>query len=138
MMKTDAQNGKEIALRLEALGNDVLADIELKKNPSLSILTRNLNNVYFDEDQGLIRLGDKKQNRNYINLNQAKKFMQTLLVAKQIKWLLEQQKPALSIRQLYYTLKHSIEGSKENTFDTQDESDPLIEDVDVMFDALLE
>ncbi len=38
MMKTDAQSGKEIALRLEALGNDVLADIELKKNPSLFLM----------------------------------------------------------------------------------------------------
>lgn len=138
MVKTEAQSGAEIAARLQALGNDVIGDIELKKNPSMAILTRALNNVYFDEDQGLIKLGDKKQNRYYINLNQAKKFMQTLLVAKQIKWLLEQQKPALSIRQLYYTLKHSIEGSKEETFDSQDESDPLIEDVEVMVDALRE
>lgn len=138
MVMTEAQKGHEIALRLQELGNDIFHDIELKKNPSMSILTRALNNVYFDEDAGLIKLGDKKQKRYYINLNQAKKFMQTLLVAKQIKWMLEQQKPALSIRQLYYTLKHNIEGSKENTFDTQDESDPLIEDVEVMVNALRE
>ncbi len=132
------RRGEEIAARLQALGNEVLQDIELKKNPSMSILTRALNNVYFDKDAGLIKLGDKKQKRYYINLNQAKKFMQTLLVAKQIKWLIEQKQPSLSIRQLYYTLKHNIEGSKENTFDGQDESDPLIEDVEVMVDALRE
>ncbi len=138
MVKTEVQSGAEIAARLQALGNDVIGDVELKKNPSMAILTRALNNVYFDENAGLIKLGDKKQNRYYINLNQAKKFMQTLLVAKQIKWLLDQKKPALSIRQLYYTLKHTIEGSKEETFDSQDESDPLIEDVEVMVDALRE
>ena len=87
---------------------------------------------------GLIRLGDDKQKRFYFNLGQAKKFLQTMLIAKQIKLLLEQDKPALSIRQLFYTLKHEIPGAGENTFDLQEESDPIIEDVELITDSLRE
>jgi DNA topoisomerase-6 subunit A len=120
---------KEIVDRLTQVGEDVLSDIEAGKNPSVDITMRSLSNVYYDERSGLIKLGDEKQKRFYFNIGQAKKFLQTLLIAKQIKILLEQDKPALSIRQLFYTLKHDIPGAGENTFDEQDESDPLIEDV---------
>ncbi len=129
---------KEIVQRLRTIGDDVLDEINAGKNPSVDITTRSLNNVYFDEKSGLIKLGDDKQKRYYFNLGQAKKFLQTMLIAKQIKILLEQNQPALSIRQLFYTLKHEIPGAGENTFDGQDESDPIIEDVELMTDSLRE
>jgi DNA topoisomerase-6 subunit A len=129
---------KEIVERLRNIGDDVLAEINDGNNPSVDITTRSLNNVYFDEKSGLIKLGDDKQKRYYFNLGQAKKFLQTMLIAKQIKILLEQNQPALSIRQLFYTLKHEIPGAGENTFDGQDESDPIIEDVELMTDSLRE
>ena len=43
-----------------------------------------------------------------------------------------------SIRQIYYLAKHSIKGAKEKTFDSQDESDPIIEDLEVALQALRE
>ena len=60
--------------------------------------------------------------------------MQTLLVASGCKQLIEQGKTT-SIRGLFYLLKHTIEGTKEETFDTQDECDPIIEDVEVSLDS---
>jgi len=133
-----ASRGQEIADKLTKVGESVLKDIDDGKNPSVDITMRTLSNVYFDEKTGLIRLGDEKQKRYYFNLGQAKKFLQTMLIAKQIKILLEQNKPALSIRQLFYTLKHEIPGAGENTFDIQEESDPIIEDVELMTDSLRE
>ena len=56
--------------------------------------------------------------------------MQTMLVASGCKRLIEQGKTT-SIRGLYYLLKHTIEGTKEETFDDQAECDPVIEDVEV-------
>lgn len=129
---------KEIVDRLTQVGEDVLGDIEAGKNPSVDITMRSLSNVYYDEKSGLIKLGDDKQKRFYFNIGQAKKFLQTMLIAKQIKLLLAQDKPALSIRQLFYTLKHEIPGAGENTFDLQEESDPIIEDVELMTDSLRE
>ncbi|NPA38341.1 MAG: DNA topoisomerase IV subunit A [Candidatus Nanohaloarchaeota archaeon] len=131
-------DAKKIVEKLESIGKDIVKQLELNQNPYLEIPERSLDNVYFDKETGLIKLGSKKQKRYYLNLSQAKKFMQTLLVASKIKWLLEEDKPSLSIRQLYYLLKHTIPGSKENTFDTQDETDPIVEDVEVMLDVLRE
>jgi DNA topoisomerase-6 subunit A len=51
--------------------------------------------------------------------------------------LIEQGKTT-SIRGMFYLLKHTIEGTREETFETQDECDPIIEDVEVMLDALRE
>ncbi|BAI61231.1 type II DNA topoisomerase VI subunit A [Methanocella paludicola SANAE] len=129
---------KEIVEKLTQVGEDVLGDIKAGKNPSIDITMRSLSNVYYDEKSGLIKLGDDKQKRYYFNLGQAKKFLQTMLIAKQIKILLEQDKPALSIRQLFYTLKHEIPGAGENTFDLQEESDPIIEDMELVTNSLRE
>lgn len=129
---------KEIVDKLVKVGESVVGDIEAGRNPSVDITMRALSNVYYDEKSGLIKLGGEKQKRYYFNLGQAKKFLQTMLIAKQIKILLEQDKPALSIRQLFYTLKHEIPGAGENTFDQQEESDPIIEDMELMTDSLRE
>ncbi len=127
-----------IAKNLQDIGKEVLEAIDLGKNPSLEILVRSLDNVYYDEKTGLIKLGSSTQRRYYFNIAQAKKFLQTLLVAKQIKWLLDEDKPPLDIRQLFYMLKHEIKGTGENTFETQEESDPIIEDIEVLTNSLRE
>jgi len=63
--------------------------------------------------------------------------MQTVLVADA---LCELQRANLttSLREIYYRTKHTIKNSHENTLDTQDESDPLIEDLEVTLAALRE
>jgi DNA topoisomerase VI subunit A len=133
------QDKKEIIKRLKEIGIDFQKYVDDSKDPKMSIPLRTLANAYFDKKDRMIKLGDKKQTRSFFNVGQSKKFMQTALVAAQIKKLLEQDKPAISTRQLYYILKHSIEGTKENTFDDQaTESDPVIEDVEVTINALRE
>lgn len=128
-----------IIKRLKELGIDVNESIDAEKNPKVTMPLRTLSNAYFDEKDKLIKLGDKTQTRTFFNVGQAKKFMQTLLVASEIKKLLEQNKPAISTRQLYYIMKHTIGDTKENTFDDQKtESDPVIEDVEVALDVLRE
>jgi DNA topoisomerase-6 subunit A len=63
--------------------------------------------------------------------------MQTLLVGSGAKRLIEQGKTT-SLRGLYYMLKHTIEGTKEETFDEQSETDGMIEDVEVLLNAMRE
>ncbi len=91
----------------------------------------------FSQKHHLIELGDKCQSREFFNVSMAKKFMQTFLVAGACKDLLESGKTT-SIRDLFYMTKHTIKGHKENTFDDQVESDPIIEDLEVGLDALRE
>ena len=83
------------------------------------------------------RWASRKQARTFFNVGMAKKFMQTVLVADA---LAELQRADLttSLREIYYRTKHTMKGSHENTFDNQNESDPLIEDLEVTLAALRE
>src|SRR5260370_20147882 len=80
-------------------------------------------------------MGRRRQARTFFNVGMAKKFMQTGLVADA---LAELQRAGLttSLREIYYRTKHTMKDSHENTFDNQNESDPLIEDLDAALAAL--
>jgi DNA topoisomerase-6 subunit A len=82
-------------------------------------------------------MGSSCNRRQLFNLSQAKVYMQSMLVAKGCKQLIDEQKTT-SLRGLFYLLKHTIEGTKEETFDKQNECDPVIEDMEVTLNALRE
>ena len=108
-----------------------------KVSPSLEIPIRALSNVKFNPSKAIIEMGGNKQSRSFFDMNMAKKFMQTTLIAAQCKQLIDAGKTA-SIRQLYYLSKHDVAGTREKTFTDQAESDPIIEDIEVSIDALRE
>ncbi|MGB9675104.1 MAG: DNA topoisomerase IV subunit A [Candidatus Nanoarchaeia archaeon] len=128
---------EEIIQKFKEKAEEVIKFLEQKQNPKIKIPLRTLANVYFDEQSRMIKLGDKKQTRSFFNIAQAKKFVQTFLIAAAIKELIESGKTT-SIRDLYYRTKHTIPGLNEVTFEEQYESDPIIEDIEVGFDALRE
>jgi DNA topoisomerase-6 subunit A len=82
-------------------------------------------------------MGGATNKRQLFNLNQAKSYMQTLLVAMGARRLIAQGKTT-SLRGMYYMLKHTIEGTREETFSGQEESDTMIEDLEVAINALRE
>ena len=106
-------------------------------DPLFHVPSRTLANVNFNEVKRIIEMGEGKTAREFFNLGQSKKFMQTLLVAEACKRLVHAGKTN-SIRDLYYMTKHTIAGTRENTFDDQAESDPIIEDLEVTLDSLRE
>jgi len=63
--------------------------------------------------------------------------MQTMLVAAFCKELLDQNLHT-SLRDLFYALKRTLPNSQENTFNEQNESDPIVVDLEVMLDVLRE
>ena len=126
-----------VAKKLREIGSSVLEQMKEGKNPYIEIPIRTLANVEFDEKTGIIRLKGMKAKRFFLNVAHARKFMQTMLIAAFTKGLIEQ-KVTTSIRDLYYALKHTLPGTKENTFEEQNESDPIIEDIEVMLDVLRE
>ena len=119
------------------LANEVARSSQKRRDPHLDIPARSLSNVRFNKSRKIIEMGGQKNRRQLFNLSQAKSYMQTLLVATGCKSLIDQQKTT-SIRGLYYLLKHTIEGTREETFDTQDECDPIIEDLEVTLESLRE
>lgn len=122
---------------LRSMATEVAAFAERSRAPHLDVPSRSLSNVRFNQSRKIIEMGSGTNRRELFNLSQAKAYMQTLLVGSGAKRLIEQGKTT-SLRGLYYMLKHTIEGAKEETFDEQSESDSIIEDVEVLLEALRE
>ena len=122
---------------LKGLAGEVSRFAERSRAPHLEVPSRSLSNVKFNQTKKIIEMGSGKTTRELFNLSQAKAYMQTLLVSSGAKRLIEQGKTT-SLRGLYYMLKHTIEGTQEETFDEQAESDTMIEDVEVLLEALRE
>ena len=123
--------------KIEGLAQSVVQQAHRRQDPHVDIPLRALSNVSFNEKTRFIEMGDKKQRRNFFNYGQAKRFMQTMLVASKCKALVDQDKTA-SIRQIYYLAKHTIKGTAEKTFDEQGDCDPIIEDLEVAVESLRE
>ncbi|MBN1941551.1 MAG: DNA topoisomerase IV subunit A [Candidatus Diapherotrites archaeon] len=128
---------KEVIKKLESVGKTILTQIDSGKEPAIELPVRTLGNIYFDKKSKTIKLGDKTSQRQFLNVAHARKFMQTALVASEIKKIIGEQ-ATTSIRDLYYALKHTIAGTTENTFEEQSESDPIIEDIESSLDLLRE
>lgn len=119
------------------LADQVVVAAQKKRDPHLDVPARSLSNVRFNKSKRFIEMGSSVNRRHLFNLAQAKSYMQTMLVASGAKQLIEENKTT-SLRGMYYLLKHTIEGAKEETFDSQSESDTVIEDVEVTLNALRE
>src|SRR5881409_3058795 len=136
-MAAKQRGATAVEKKLVGVADVVITAAERRKDPTLAIPVRALSNINFNARNGMIEMGKRKQARSFFNVGMAKKFMQTVLVADA---LCELQRADLttSLREIYYRSKHTIKNSHENTLDTQDESDPLIEDLEVTLEALRE
>jgi len=123
--------------KLRSLGLQILEMVNRGENPYIEIPVRSLSNIVWDEKAGLLRLGESKAKRYFFHVGHARKFMQTMLVAAFCEDLLDENIHT-SIRDMYYNLKRTLPGTKENTFDTQDESNPIIVDIETSLNILRE
>ena len=136
MARTQKSN-RQVAETLEGLADVVIKAAKKGDDPSIEIPVRALSNVEFNQRKRILEMGDSTTERSFFNLGMAKKFMQTVLVADALK-VLQQDDISSSLREIYYRTKHTITDSNENTFDDQDESDPVIEDLEVTLALLRE
>jgi len=142
----DEEDAKEVPIKgrdietmakLQNLAGAVVEIAKKRRDPYLDVPSRSLSNSHFNRKKRLIEMGEKKNRRELFNLNQARSYMQTLLVGSGCTRLIRQGKNT-SIRGLYYMLKKTIDGTKENTFEEQGESDTVIEDLEVITGAMRE
>ena len=123
--------------RLVGMADVVLEAAKKRKDPEFQIPVRALSNVEFNAKKRIIEMKDATTGRSFFNLGMAKKFMQTMLVADALAEL-QRAECTTSLREIYYRTKHTLRDSSENTFDDQNESDPVIEDLEVTLEALRE
>ncbi len=127
-MKKSKNEAKEA---LEDMGKKLVEDIEKGKNPSVDVTVRTLSNINFDKKTKMLSLGEKSSKREFFNLGQVKKFVQTIEVAKISKHILDQELHA-SLRDVYYQGLRTLPGSNKNIWDEQTESDSAIEDLELI------
>ncbi|MFP3215463.1 MAG: DNA topoisomerase IV subunit A [Candidatus Micrarchaeota archaeon] len=126
-----SKNSQDAKAKLEMLGKQIIEDIEYGKNPKFVTIARTRSNILYDQKSGFLKLGSAKEERTFINVAQAKRFMQTMAVAAKCHKFLREGLHT-SIRGLFYQLKYSLgEDIDESIFNEQSESNPLIEDLEV-------
>jgi len=123
--------------QITALADAVVKAAASGRDPAIEIPARTLSNVRYNKTKRFIEMGSATNRRQLFNLNQARSYMQTMLVAEGARRLIVQGKTT-SLRGMYYLLKHTIEGTREETFEDQEESDGVIEDLEVAIEALRE
>lgn len=124
--------------------SNLLSSLEKGADPKLVIPKRTLANTVFDAERGILKLGVSKLERKFLDMNESRRFMQTLVMAANIyRALIENEYP--TIRDLYYRGKHTIvfhdldgRQREENTWDEQAESDAALRDLEVMLGLLRE
>lgn len=129
--KTADPKQQEIVEKLLRLGKEMASDIRKQESPKFRTTVRAKGNILFEPGLGFLMLGDKSEERTFLNIGQAKKFMQTIAIANKCKKFLIEDAHT-SIRGLFYQLKFSLgENLDEELFSEQSESNPLIEDLEV-------
>ncbi|MDX2114419.1 MAG: DNA topoisomerase IV subunit A [Planctomycetota bacterium] len=107
------------------------------RDPFVDIPTRALSNTRYNAKKRMLEMGDAEQRRNLFNVGQAKKFMQTMLLGAGVKSLVSSGK-SLSLRGMFYKCLHTIPGTKEKTLAGQEESDAILEDLEVALGSIRE
>lgn len=131
------EKDRRTADAIRDLSQSVVAAVGKMQDPHIVIPSRSLLNVSFNERKKILEMGKKTTSRTLFNLSQARSFMQTILLANVANQLIRRGKTS-SIRGMFYSAKHSIPGTKEETFNNQQESDPIIEDLEVILQSLRE
>jgi len=142
--KIDKEKRKQAAELLRSNYIKLIEQVKREEPPVLEIPKRTLSNTIYDKERKLLLLGPEKLRRNFLDLNEAKKFMQTVLMASIIyEALVNDEYP--TIRDLYYRGKHTLvlrepsgKSYEENTWDEQAESDDVIVDIEVYTKLLRE
>jgi len=142
--KVDVEARKKAIEVIKAAMREIVEQIEKGEKPILIMPKRTLSNTIYDVKQKILLLGPELQKRSFTDINESKKFMQTILMASIIFNALQNNEYP-TIRDLYYRGKHSIsyrsiDGKlvSENTWDEQRESDSVIRDLEVLLAVLRE
>ncbi len=123
--------------KIEDLASSIVKRSLGQKEPTFEIPTRSVSNMKYNKKKRILEMGSNTQTRSLFNLGQSRKFMQSLLLAKGCRDLIDAEK-TLSLRGMYYMALHTIPGTKERTFNDQGESDGILEDLEVSLDGLRE
>ncbi len=139
-----APSEEEVLKILEDFGRQIIQQIFEGKSPVIEIPVRSLSNTIWDRKRKILLLGPRKAQREFFDIGESKRFMQTVLMLSIIiRARREGDYP--TIRDLYYTGKHTIyyvdergRRRSEETWNDQRESNAVIQDIEVATGLLRE
>ncbi len=140
--KVDVKARKKSLQAIRKAFKKIVEQIEKGKEPRLIIRKRTLSNTIYDPERKLLLLGQNKLVRRFLDEGEARRFMQTVLMASIIyEALANNEYP--TIRDLYYRGKHTLptlspRDKHKNTWEEQKESDAVLRDVEVLTGKLRE
>ncbi len=101
----------------------ILKQISQGENPSLEIPARRRESIVYDEERDIILLKRILMKRDFLNMKNVRKFTQTVAIGATMTELLKRQIHA-QLRDIFY--------NRAYLFETQSESDSIIEDIAAM------
>ncbi len=131
--KTGEMLKDETIKRLEEIAEEIYKQIEKGQIPRLGVPSRTKNNIRFDRRTGVWKYGRAVSKRSAKKLDGAVMILRTLYMVDFIKEMLSQNKSS-TLREMYYI----SEGWKHAKFNSQDESNRLAEDLEIVTGMLRE
>jgi len=135
---------EEVIRRLEEFGKSIAMQVLKGMPPRMEIPVRTLSNTIWDEKRRILVLGPAKAKREFLDMKESRKFMQTLLMLSLI-LMARREGDFPTIRDLYYMGKHTIRyrdvhgrERTEETWNDQQESNSVIQDIEVATGLLRE
>ncbi|RQG95831.1 DNA topoisomerase IV subunit A [Natrarchaeobius chitinivorans] len=123
------QNDQQAREQLIDLAAQFYDQFELGEIPHMSVPTRTKNNIEYDEDSDVWVYGDRESTRSANSVRGARKLLKAVYTIEFLADQLEQDRSS-TLRELYY-LSESWD-NEEAQFNDQDESNGLIEDLEIV------
>ncbi|ELY48098.1 DNA topoisomerase IV subunit A [Natronorubrum sulfidifaciens] len=124
-----ADNDQQAREQLIDLAAQFYDQFELGEIPHMSVPTRTKNNIEYDEDKGVWVYGDRESTRSANSVRGARKLLKAVYTIEFLANQLEEDRSS-TLRELYY-LSESWDNN-EAQFSDQDESNGLIEDLEIV------
>ena len=130
-----ADNEAQAQAKLIDLAAEFYDQFERGEIPEMSVPTRTKSNIVFDEDERVWVYGERESTRSANSVRGARKLLKAIYTIDFLEDQLEQERSS-TLRELYY-LSESWE-AKEAQFSSQDESNQLVEDLEIVSDVTRE
>lgn len=119
--------------KLKSIVDEIYNEIKKGQIPKIELKSRNKDNIVFDNISGVWKYGNNIVKRHASKTNSAKSILKMLYIIDFIDEMEQDQKTS-TLREMYYI----SEGWGLGKFETQDESDMMTEDLEVMTTLLRE
>jgi len=130
---TIADRNKAAVKEMMKIAEEIYNDLKNSRIPELTIPSRTKSNIIFDERHRVWKYGSNTSTRSAVSLAGAYMLLRTVYTIDFIKKMIEQKKSS-TLRELYYI----SEGWGEGKFSSQDDSDRLAEDLEILTKKLRE